>query len=195
MKGVYLCRYKHLNEVLLDSNKLGAHHGKSLTKLWNYIVEACTFRGNRIKRLGLADNKLDYRAGQHLSIVLKSTNCMLEELNLGFNNLQDLGLLSLLEGLELNKSLKDLDLSMTGVEVRSQVALATFIAKDICKLNRLCLNHNLMLSTGVLEVSKGLQKNVSLRQLLLRGCGIHGRDLAAVIKAAQDRPELHLTLN
>lgn len=187
---MYLNRYANLNELCLNGNDLGAIHGHYSRDFWHYLISSCTFSGNRIKRLGLADNNFNSKAGSHLAAILRSTNCILEELDLGLNALQDQGLLNLLEGVEANCTLLKLDLSMAGIRGRSLPVLARHVSSKTCAIESLTLDNNPMANTDWTPLACALETNKSLRELSLSGCGIFGRSLLGLVKAAQANPGL-----
>ena len=77
--------------------------------------------------LNLYDNNLYNHELEVLGLLLMNENCVLTELNLGFNEFDDEGAISLSKSLEVNKSLTKLDLSKNNISDDGMIALSNMV--------------------------------------------------------------------
>ncbi|XP_074076160.1 NACHT, LRR and PYD domains-containing protein 12-like [Macrotis lagotis] len=180
---------QHLTELDLTGNALG-----DLGDLCSGLSHpAC-----KLQTLWLKICHLTPSACQNLSSIL-STNQNLTELDLSLNDLGDLGVKSLCEGLNHSKSqLQTLRLGICRLTFVSCEALSTTLQSNI-HLKELDVSFNDLEDTGVHLLCEGLQHpNCKLHKLWLDSCCLSGaacRDLASALGANQTLRELYLTNN
>ncbi|XP_027715837.1 NACHT, LRR and PYD domains-containing protein 12-like isoform X2 [Vombatus ursinus] len=182
---------QHLTELDLTGNALGDLGLQHLCPGLSH--PAC-----KLQTLWLKICHLTPSACQNLSSVL-STNQNLTELDLSLNDLGDLGVKSLCEGLCHSKSqLQTLRLGICRLTFVSCEALSTTLQSSV-HLKALDVSFNDLEDKGVHLLCEGLQhSNCKLHKLWLDSCCLSGaacRDLASALGANQTLRELYLTNN
>ncbi|KZV91670.1 RNI-like protein [Exidia glandulosa HHB12029] len=130
-----------------------------------YIAQVLK-RNRTLKVLNLSENKIDVQGLVAIAEALKYNSC-LETLDLGKNPCCSPGLegiTSLRTAFTLNKSLKRLFLSGTGLNSAGAIALAEFLPESASLLH-LDLTQNSLDMAGVLALSSGLKSNWTMRCL------------------------------
>ncbi|XP_036600416.1 NACHT, LRR and PYD domains-containing protein 12 isoform X2 [Trichosurus vulpecula] len=181
----------HLTELDLTGNALGDLGLQHLCPGLSH--PAC-----KLKTLWLKICHLTPSACQNLSSVL-STNQNLTELDLSLNDLGDLGVKSLCEGLCHSKSqLQTLRLGICRLTCVSCEALSTTLQSNI-HLKELDVSFNDLEDMGVHLLCEGLRHpKCKLHKLWLDSCCLSGaacKDLASALGANQTLRELYLTNN
>ncbi|XP_072472240.1 NACHT, LRR and PYD domains-containing protein 12-like [Notamacropus eugenii] len=182
---------QHLTELDLTGNSLGDLGLQHLCPGLSH--PAC-----KLQTLWLKICHLTPSACHNLSTVL-STNQNLTELDLSLNDLGDLGVKSLCEGLCHSKSqLQTLRLGICRLTFVSCEALSTTLQSNI-HLKELDVSFNDLEDMGVHLLCEGLQHpKCKLHKLWLDSCCLSGaacRDLASALEANQTLRELYLTNN
>eukprot|EP01028_Stygiella_incarcerata_P003669 TRINITY_DN1763_c0_g1_i7.p1 TRINITY_DN1763_c0_g1~~TRINITY_DN1763_c0_g1_i7.p1 ORF type:complete len:125 (-),score=24.95 TRINITY_DN1763_c0_g1_i7:442-816(-) len=116
-------------------------------------------------------------------------NSSLLRLNLRSNrNVGNAGLVRIAEALEINTSLKTLDLSDCEIGSITAIRIAEMLEKNSSLLN-LDLSYNIrmgMRQEGVVLIAEALEGNTSLKTLKLSNCGI-GQDISIRISELLER--------
>ena len=123
--------------------------------------------------LHLDNNAIADRGAQHLAAVLSTTQISL--LNVGFNNIGNAGMISLMQQVAVNRSLQILTLSGNRLELEGGHAVATAAGRNTC-LKQLFLDHTELSQVGQCHITTEL---VSNRHLALDK--ITGFDLGLVV--------------
>lgn len=143
------------------------------------LLTAGMRQNNSIQELYLADNRLSPEDGAHLRVLISLSNTLLL-LDLRNNNLQDIGLSHLCEGLKTAKChLETLVLWNNKISTRSISALAEALVRN-SKLQTLNLGQNAIQETGASILKQGLQNNTSVTRLGLVGCRLTEQGTIAV---------------
>ncbi|XP_052463415.1 NACHT, LRR and PYD domains-containing protein 12 isoform X4 [Carassius gibelio] len=114
---------------------------------------------------------------QHCEIVssaLQSSNCVLRELDLRNNDLQDSGIKLISDGLKSpNCQLQILSLAVCNLTAQCSESLSSALQSSNCVLRELDLRNNDLLDSGVKFISDGLKSpNSQLQILSLAGCNL-----------------------
>jgi len=143
------------------------------------LLTAGMRQNNSIQELYLADNRLSPEDGAHLRVLISLSNT-LSLLDLRNNNLQDIGLSHLCEGLKTAKcNLSTLVLWNNKISTRSINSLAEALVKNQ-KLQTLNLGQNAIQENGASILKQGLQNNTSVTRLGLVGCRLTEQGTIAV---------------
>ncbi|XP_048051653.1 NACHT, LRR and PYD domains-containing protein 12-like isoform X6 [Megalobrama amblycephala] len=129
---------------------------------------------------------------QHCEILasaLQSPNCVLRELDLSNNDLQDLGVKLLSDELKSpNCQLQILSLSGCNLTIHCCESLSSALQSSNCVLRELDLSHNDMQDSSVKLLSDGLKSpNCQLQILSLSGCNLtdqHCESLSSVLQSS-----------
>ncbi|ROL48101.1 NACHT, LRR and PYD domains-containing protein 12, partial [Anabarilius grahami] len=135
-----------------------------------------------------------------LSSALQSSNCVLRELDLSNNDLQDSGVKLLSDGLKSsNCQLQILSLTHCRLTVQSCESFSSVLQSSNCVLRELDLSNNDLQDSGVKLLSDGLKSNCKLEILRLSGCMVTEEGCGYVSSALSSNPshlrELDLSYN
>ncbi|XP_059409074.1 NACHT, LRR and PYD domains-containing protein 12-like [Carassius carassius] len=141
---------------------------------------------------------------QHCEIVssaLQSSNCVLRELDLRNNDLQDSGVKFISDGLKSpNCQLQILSLARCNLTVQCCESLSSALQSSNCVLRELDLKNNDLQDSGVKIISDGLKSpNCQLQILRLSGCMVSEEGCGYLSSALSSHPshlrELDLSYN
>ncbi|XP_066475780.1 NACHT, LRR and PYD domains-containing protein 12-like [Tiliqua scincoides] len=183
-----LCSNQSLEKLDLSGNKLGDRGMKLL-------CGALKHPSSHLQQLWLRDCELSSACCEDLSSAL-STNQTLSNLELGGNELGDLGLKLLCDGLKHpNCRLQKLGLYSCGLSEACCEDLASVLSTNQT-LTDLVLNDNPLGDSGLRLLCKGLKHpNCSLQKLSLSLCRLTGAccgDLASLLSTSQRLTDLSL---
>lgn len=171
-----------LTKIVLSHNRLGSQGAGLLFKAMGH--------NQNITHLNLFDCDISESASYELSSML-SHNKRLRYLNLSWNRLRTRGVAHLFEGLKENSTLLELYLAWNGCRGASAFAsIAASIGCVTCSLVKLDLANNGIKSTAAVVLASGVQRNDSLRELILDSnpIGLEGsRATLAAIECASKR--------
>jgi hypothetical protein len=171
-----------LTKIILSHNRLGSQ-GAGL--LFNAIAH-----NQSITHMILFDCDISENASSELSSML-SRNKKLRCLNLSWNRLRTRGVAQLFEGLRGNSTLMELYLAWNGCRGAPAFAsIAATIGCVNCSLIKLDLANNGIKSAAAVVLASGVQRNNSLRELILDSnpIGLEGsRATLAAIESASKR--------
>ncbi|XP_058640256.1 NACHT, LRR and PYD domains-containing protein 12-like isoform X2 [Onychostoma macrolepis] len=122
-----------------------------------------------------------------VSLVLQSSNCILKDLDLSNNDLQDSGVKLLSDELKCpNCQLEILRLSGCSLADQSCESLSSALQSSNCVLRELDLSNNDLQDSGVKLLSDGLKSpNCQLQILSLSGCNLIGQHCESLSSALQ----------
>ncbi|XP_073804340.1 NACHT, LRR and PYD domains-containing protein 3-like [Danio rerio] len=153
------------------------------------------------KRALLQFCNLTVRSCESLSSALQSSNCMLRELDLSINDLQDSGVKLLSDGLKSQHcKLETLRLAICNLTVQCCKSLSSALQSSNCVLRELDLSNNDLQDSGVKLLSDGLKTvNCKLETLRLSGCMVTEEGCGFLSSALTSNPshlrELDLSYN
>merc|ERR1711953_908053 len=157
------------------------------------LLTAGMRQNNSISELYLADNRLSPEDGAHLRALISLSNT-LTLLDLRNNNLQDIGLLHICEGLKTAKcNLETLVLWNNKISIKSIPSLSEALIKN-SKLQTLNLGQNAIQENGAYILKQGLQANGSICRLGLVGCRLTDPGIVAVAESLAARENRSMTL-
>jgi Ran GTPase-activating protein (RanGAP) involved in mRNA processing and transport len=163
--AIALSSSRTLKDLDLSSTRLGAEGASAIA---HYLIGKNRF----LKSLDLTNNNMKDVGAHALSLALQLNNVM-SRLRIGSNNIGPSGCASLVEGLQVNETLKELDLSRTHA---SQVALGVEGARQIAhmlQLNRGLTSLNLywcnLQCAGGLLIASALEDNKTITKINLGG--------------------------
>nr|XP_017211011.1 NLR family CARD domain-containing protein 3-like [Danio rerio] len=145
--------------------------------------------------------KLTVRSCESLSSALQSSNCVLRELDLSNNDLQDSGVKLLSDGLKSQHcKLETLRLVTCNLTVWSCESLSSALQSSNCVLRELDLSNNDLQDSGVKLLSDGLKsQHCKLETLRLSGCMVTEEGCGFLSSALTSNPshlrELDLSYN
>ncbi|XP_058628730.1 NLR family CARD domain-containing protein 3-like isoform X2 [Onychostoma macrolepis] len=126
---------------------------------------------------------------QHCEIVssaLQSSNCVLRELDLSNNHLQDSGVKLISDGLSPNHQLQILRLAVCNLTAQCCESLSSALQSSNSVLRELDLSNNDLQDSGVKIISDGLKStNCQLQLLRLAGCNLTAQCCESLSSALQ----------
>ncbi|NP_001107787.1 uncharacterized protein LOC797610 [Danio rerio] len=153
------------------------------------------------KRALLQGCYLTVRSCESLSSALQSSNCVLRELDLSNNDLQDSGVKKLSDGLKSQHcKLDTLRLQFCNLTVQCCESLSSALQSSNCVLRELDLSNNDLQDSGVKLLSDGLKsQHCKLDTLRLSGCMVTEEGCGFLSSALTSNPshlrELDLSYN
>ncbi|XP_017210847.2 NLR family CARD domain-containing protein 3 [Danio rerio] len=153
------------------------------------------------KRALLQGCYLTVRSCESLSSALQSSNCVLRELDLSNNDLQDSGVKKLSDGLKSQHcKLETLRLQFCNLTVQCCESLSSALQSSNCVLRELDLSINDLQDSGVKKLSDGLKsQHCKLDTLRLSGCMVTEEGCGFLSSALTSNPshlrELDLSYN
>ena len=143
------------------------------------LLTAGLRQNNSVHELYLAENRLAPEDGAHLRALI-SLSSTLQLLDLRNNDLQDIGLLHLCEGLKVARCvLETLVLWNNKISTKSINAAAEALLTNK-KLVTLNMGQNAIQDTGAYILKQGLQSNCSIKRLGLVGCRLTDQGIVAI---------------
>ncbi|XP_052390341.1 NACHT, LRR and PYD domains-containing protein 3-like [Carassius gibelio] len=149
----------------------------------------------------LAGCNLTAQCCERLSSALQSSNCVLRELDLRNNDLQDSGVKFISDGLKSpNCQLQILSLALCNLTAQCCERLSSALQSSNCVLRELDLRNNDLQDSGVKFISDGLKSpNCQLQILRLSGCMVTEEGCGYLSSALSSNPshlrELDLSYN
>eukprot|EP01107_Rhizomastix_libera_P007370 TRINITY_DN219_c1_g2_i1.p1 TRINITY_DN219_c1_g2~~TRINITY_DN219_c1_g2_i1.p1 ORF type:complete len:445 (+),score=179.64 TRINITY_DN219_c1_g2_i1:19-1353(+) len=107
-----------------------------------------------------------------LSRFLSRKETILQELNLSWNEIGDVGCMKIMEGLKENKTLKKLNLKNCSITSVGAKTIAEFLSQDGIVIEDLDLGDNEIGDVGCAYLSHGIRSCLTLKKLNLVRCGI-----------------------
>ncbi|XP_026054461.1 NACHT, LRR and PYD domains-containing protein 12-like isoform X4 [Carassius auratus] len=128
----------------------------------------------KCRKARLAGCDLTAQCCERLSSALQSSNCVLRELDLSYNDLQDSGVKFISDGLKSqNYQLQILRFSGCKLTAQCCESLSSALQSSNCVLRELDLRNNDLQDSGVKFISDGLKsQNCQLQILSLAGCDL-----------------------
>ncbi|XP_018424875.1 PREDICTED: NACHT, LRR and PYD domains-containing protein 3-like [Nanorana parkeri] len=187
----FLCsvlRNPSLITLDLSSNDLQDSGIKCLSKILGHV--RCSLQNLRLNKCGLSS----FSCGGLSSVII--TNRYLTTLDLANNNLQDIGIRRLCEGLKhADCTLQELRLNKCNLTYSCCYEIRSAIAANH-SLIKLCLSYNNLMDSGIKLLCEVLRSpGCTLRELRLEQCGLTSHcydDLKSVIKTNLFLTTLHL---
>ena len=175
-----------LAKVILSHNRLGSQ-GASL-------IFSAIARSQSITHLILFDCDISERASEALSDML-SRNKRLRHLNLSWNRLRTRGVARMFEGLRENSTLLELLLSWNGCRaVPAFASMAAAIGCASCSLIKLDLANNRINASAAVVLASGVQRNNSLRELILDSNPIGQEGSRAILAAIESASKRNMSV-
>ena len=178
-----------LEELYLSENRLGDEGTEILS---DGLIHNCS-----VRKLDLRSNGIETDGCRALSSVVKECN-MLTSLCLAMNEIGDIGVSKLAEGLkDKNCQLEDLDLSDNRISEDGAVALSDMLLEN-SRLQSLNLSFNSIGGNGASSIANVLDRNITLRRLCLRRNNIDNigaSAFATMLPTMRGLKELSMTHN
>ena len=149
-----------------------------------------------LTKLYIEHNSIAYEAADDIAAVI-SCNIHLQEVNLGGNNFQALGIIKIAKSLQKISSLTKLYVNHNNITHEAAADIADAISCNI-KLQELNLSSNNLQTSGIIKIARSLQKISSLTKLFIEHNSIAyeaADDIAAVISCNIKLQELNLGSN
>jgi len=129
------------------------------------IIEAIKDSGY-IVDLDISRNRGDTLMGEAISDMVKSTDSVVETLDLSWNKLKHKGALALAEGMQENKVLRFLNISWNSIGEEAGKMFGRVIAEDKI-LEHLDLGNCMLETPSITVIAQGLEANKALNKLIL----------------------------
>ncbi|XP_056310939.1 ribonuclease inhibitor-like isoform X2 [Danio aesculapii] len=174
-----LQKYRRSDEALMRLTPVVKNTRRALLQSCNLTADSC----------------------ESLSSALQSSNCVLRELDLSNNDLQDSGVELLSDGLKSpDCKLETLSLAMCNLTADSCESLSSALLSSNCVLRELDLSNNDLQDSGVELLSDGLKRpDCKLETLRLSGCMVTEEGCGFLSSALTSNPshlrELDLSYN
>ena len=175
-----------LTKLILSHNRLGSQ-GASL-------LFSAMGRSQSITHLILFDCDISERASEAMSDML-SRNKRLRHLNLSWNRLRTRGVARMFEGLRENSTLLELLLAWNGCRaVPAFASMAAAIGCASCSLIKLDLANNRINASAAVVLASGVQRNDSLRDLILDANPIGQEGSRAILAAVESATKRNMSV-
>ena len=149
-----------------------------------------------LRMLCFSNNYIIYEAADHIAAVI-SHNIELQELNLGDNFFQSLGIIKITKSLQNLSTLTKLCMSNCLITDEAADSIAATICSNI-HLQEFNISNNLLTESGAIKIAKPLQKVSILTKLCINHNSINYKatdDIAAIISHNIHLQELNLGSN
>ena len=156
LSGNLLCGIDEHNEGELDVSGLDKFVSALLVHPDKQMIQKLIFFRNNIPKEGC--------------VILSSPN-FLHEISLRGCNIDNAGLISIINGLDNNKALQYLDLRSNSFGKEGLEALGNSLFKNK-SIRRLDISHNYIGGTGIIAFCEKISNNVSLNVLSMIECGV-----------------------
>lgn len=172
INAIRIC--ENLNTVILDYSEIGVEEV-------NAVLMAIKVNP-RIIELSLTGNGIDKIGVKSIATFL-AANDTLKNIHLDFNFIGNEGLKFISQALKTNSTLQTIDLagnSITNIDAFADALKVNATLKEVS------LSANIIRNKGVIQISKVLKRNTTLRYIHLRSCAIDdlgGKALAEAIRS------------
>ncbi len=195
-----LCRILYKKNVIND-NSLPPAFSSGTTSKSNLEMNknSTTMNLNNLTTLtkfAITNNNITDKAADDIAAVI-SCNTHLQELDVGSNDLQASGIIKISRGLQMISSLIKLCINHNNITDEAADDIAAAISCNT-HLQELDLGSNDLQASGIIKISRSLQKIISLIKLYINHNNITDEaadDIAAVISCNTQLQELHLDSN
>ena len=139
-----------------------------------------------LKKFSISNNRITHKAASDVSAVI-SNNIHLQEVNLGYNNLQASGIIKIAESLQKISSLTKLYINHNNITHEAADDIAAVISCNT-SLQEIDVSGNDLQARGAKKIAKALRKIYALEKLNLSNNNITGRaadDIAAAISCTK----------
>jgi len=143
----------NLEELDLNGNLLGDN---ALIALKSFYINS------KIKSIELANNNITDIGAKCIGAIISENTTSITRLNLQDNKIEDEGAFEIAEGLRTNKSITEVNLTNNIIADRGVIAIADTLAEDNNSITKLFLDNNLIIFSGIKELSKAIDNNDTL---------------------------------